>query len=346
MHAIDDVLTAEINVFHKISAYDFLSITRGDFKKSERVTSFFQRIHENRQQNLYKQNGTNTYFIPVDSGIDNYKYQLIDKYVIQGHVIENVVLFTRPTEKNFPFESRANGDYIYILLNFVEVNGRVFVKSRTILGDSTHQEGEIVAEIIKGNIPVTNGVVHLISKPLAVFDRKLKPFPFLPVIEKIASDPDLDFTYRLGESYGFNDLLKNESVALTYFVIKDSTWDELERNDLRLKEDFLDVLKNHLFVSDVAFSMSKLVALTKTNNNSDVILESLGGTVRLSVWKIHEEYYVVYQNRHIKVLRPDYECTNGLVHILEAPLAELRKRDNETGGFWHTLKHIFKSLQD
>lgn len=51
-----------------------------------------------------------------------------------------------------------------------------FVTSDTLLGDNTHPSGAVVAEIVKANIPVKNGVVHLISRPLMVVDNTVKQF--------------------------------------------------------------------------------------------------------------------------------------------------------------------------
>lgn len=51
-----------------------------------------------------------------------------------------------------------------------------FVSSDTILGDGIHPSGAVVAEIVKANIPVRNGVVHLISRPLMVVDNTVKQF--------------------------------------------------------------------------------------------------------------------------------------------------------------------------
>lgn len=47
----------------------------------------------------------------------------------------------------------------------------VMVRSNTIVGDRVHPKGMVVARILKGNIPVRNGVVHLIDKPLMIVAR-------------------------------------------------------------------------------------------------------------------------------------------------------------------------------
>jgi len=51
-----------------------------------------------------------------------------------------------------------------------------YVKSNTVVGDQNHAEGVVLAEIVKANIPVRNGVVHLIHRPLMVVDTTVKQF--------------------------------------------------------------------------------------------------------------------------------------------------------------------------
>jgi len=51
-----------------------------------------------------------------------------------------------------------------------------YVKSNTVVGDPNHAEGVVLAEIVKANIPVRNGVVHLIHRPLMVVDITVQQF--------------------------------------------------------------------------------------------------------------------------------------------------------------------------
>lgn len=60
--------------------------------------------------------------------------------------------------------------------NFVEKKISVYVKSNTVVGDKNYPTGVVLAEIIKANIPVKNGVVHLIQRPLIVVDTTIKEF--------------------------------------------------------------------------------------------------------------------------------------------------------------------------
>jgi hypothetical protein len=44
------------------------------------------------------------------------------------------------------------------------------------VGDGKHSAGVVLAEIVKANIPVKNGVVHLIHRPLMVVDTTVTQF--------------------------------------------------------------------------------------------------------------------------------------------------------------------------
>lgn len=52
----------------------------------------------------------------------------------------------------------------------------MYVKSNTVVGDQKHTTGVVLAEIVMGNIPVKNGVVHLIHRPLMVVDTTVAKF--------------------------------------------------------------------------------------------------------------------------------------------------------------------------
>lgn len=73
-----------------------------------------------------------------------------------------------------------NESSIYLGDKFIEQNPNLFfsflqgfIQSNTIQGDSRHRKGVVRAKIIRPNIPVSNGVVHLISKPLMVIDKTI-----------------------------------------------------------------------------------------------------------------------------------------------------------------------------
>lgn len=162
---------------------------------------------------------------------------MIDKKVIDGHIIPDRVVFTASAPLEEPFATSAFEDNIKVTVTFftqgegkhqrsihilflfillssfgfiyfinclsiyyifflvypvfpvTKSNSRLFftayVKSNTVVGDSKHSTGVVMAEIVRANIPVKNGVVHLIHRPLMIVDTTVIQFlevRFIPVL--------------------------------------------------------------------------------------------------------------------------------------------------------------------
>lgn len=133
---------------------------------------------------------------------------MIDKKVIDGHIISDHVVFTSSAPTEDPFETLAFDDNIKVTISFfTQGEGKnmkskshqpdppnyrgdfpltencfsisfytAYVKSNTVVGDSKHSTGVVMAEILRANIPVKNGVVHLIHRPLMVVDTTVTQF--------------------------------------------------------------------------------------------------------------------------------------------------------------------------
>lgn len=330
---VDEVLNPYIT-WPKFSpnAYDLLSSASSwNIGASRTLFNFLTKVQEYKLPYIFKQDSGHTFFVPLDVGMDAHKFKMLDKHLILGHVIPFYVLFTRPTKKNFRYESLANDDYIYIVLSMEDRNGTTFVKgySTGTIGDF-NGPGEFEAEIVLANIPVKNGVVHLISQPLGIFKRKLKPFPFLPILEKLSNDPDLDIFYEMGERTGFHKIFNRPNISFTYFVASDSFWNTAEKQGLKPIESDINILKRHMVISKHPYSIEQLVSITKANNYTGLDLPSEEGTLRVMVFFIDGEYYIKWHRFYVKVTRPNYECSNGMIHILASPFVNLRKVDENT----------------
>jgi hypothetical protein len=59
-----------------------------------------------------------------------------------------------------------------LILTF-DPTGQVTSDNRVESSDSKHRKGRVQAQILRANIPVKNGVVHLISRPLVVIDSNV-----------------------------------------------------------------------------------------------------------------------------------------------------------------------------
>ncbi|GLH15953.1 Fasciclin-1 [Gryllus bimaculatus] len=170
LHVVDEVLTpvttsatapAQLQLYNP-DAFQFLNQSENFDIGKHRVRSFRQRVYFNKKESVFEALGKFTFFVPVDEGFKPPpRPEKIDQKVIDGHVVPGHVLFTRPTPAGQAYDTLAFGDML---------------RSDTILGDKSHGNGVVMAEIVHPNIPVKNGVVHLIHRPLMVVDNTVKQF--------------------------------------------------------------------------------------------------------------------------------------------------------------------------
>ncbi|XP_050302067.1 fasciclin-1-like isoform X2 [Anthonomus grandis grandis] len=327
MHLIDDVLDPIIHHSeYSYTAYDFLtSIEKWKLGSQITVANYLHKIREFHLEHLYRSPGTNTYFIPIDTGIDPQKFNMFNKDIIFGHIVPLMVLFTRPTEKGRNYETMANGDDVYIVLSFEDIDNKLFIKGTTVHGTTETPNGEVLAEIVQANIPVDNGVVHIISLPIGIFKRKLKLFPYLPVLDKLAADPELSTVYEMGEETGFNKIFETNNGQFTYFVPIDYAWRQMKANRYKYNLNNVDLLKRHLIVSEHPYTMENLFAISSGRNFTNIDLQTTGETIRLLVLKFGKHFYIKWKNLYIKVVRPNWDCTNGIIHMLAGPMVELKR---------------------
>ncbi|KAK3875408.1 hypothetical protein Pcinc_019720 [Petrolisthes cinctipes] len=143
------------------------------------ISTFEKRVSKLDLMDVFSMEGKHTFFIPVNQALNDSHHaniqDLIDKQVVHGHVIPDHVLFTRTVEKpTDQFESMAFSDNLKVVLfmeNVTRPDSNVmtyYVKSNIVAGDVSHEKGTAMARIPKGNIPVKNGVVHLIDRPLMI----------------------------------------------------------------------------------------------------------------------------------------------------------------------------------
>ncbi|XP_031332594.1 fasciclin-1 isoform X4 [Photinus pyralis] len=407
VHKIDEVLVPTTSPrtlasgLAKPNALDFLSQFETLDINPYRVRNFRQRVQQLQKQDVFRNMGTHTFFIPIDEGILH--SDLIDNKTIDGHLIPKKVLFTAPTHRDIAFETTANGDNLKVYITFFqEPNDKteaVYIKSETRVGDARHSPGVVISEIVKPNIPVENGVIHLIQKPLMVVDTTVNQFlqvyqaptmnagknlyfnvatsgddsvltvegggvnatviqaniaatngiihiidrvlgvPYTTVYDKLQQDPMLNETFHLGSFGDFNAQLNNTKKKFTFFVPRDKAWADARLiQPSTVKKLFMrelgyyaqQILQRHLVESEVPYTMERLVKLTTNKTNSatrvprkEVELQSLRSTLRISVEERQNHTYVIHwKGNRIPVFRPNVECTNGIIHVIDAPFLQ------------------------
>ncbi|XP_020715778.1 fasciclin-1 isoform X4 [Ceratitis capitata] len=323
MHIIDEVLvpltalpTAKIE-FTNLDAYQFLKQADLLDIGENRLRSYRSQVTLMRRDNLYQSPGGHTFLIPVDEGFkQTTRSSLVDNKVIDGHVIPNNVIFTAAAQIEVPQTTAAFEDNLKVTASFFkQKDGKMYVKSNTIVGDEKHPTGVVLAEIVKANIPVRNGVVHLIHRPLMIIDSTVTQFlqdnengalrKFYNVIMDNGGEVLTDIS-NLGE--------------ITILAPSNDAWAAKSvENNLGNREKVRSILNMHIIkgklnVAQIHQKNAKMIAQVPTvndrtflyfnirNENGEDVITVEGGGVNATV------------------LQADVAQTNGYVHIIDKVL--------------------------
>lgn len=143
----------------------------------EQWGSYYSKITNNEQEDTFRRPGNHTFFVPIGE----VRPELFDKYVVLGHVIPNHALFLNVMGKE-SHRSAANDAKVTVELSLINRTLRInpeqtyYVQSNTIKGDPKHNKGVVMSRVLRANIPVKNGVIHLIEKPLMIIDTSIVDF--------------------------------------------------------------------------------------------------------------------------------------------------------------------------
>jgi len=184
MFIIDSVLEPLLPISFKNASFT-QDVTAGKLLKRSTLYNlgqdgmariFYQLAKLNKRDRMFEVQGKHTFFFPVDSAFEVIDKGFVDAKVIEAHIVPQKLLLTTliPTGEVSTVAWEQGGVMVNVSLQPSRaVGGGVMVRSNTISGDRVHGTGMVVSRIVKGNIPVQNGIVHLIDKPLMVVARSL-----------------------------------------------------------------------------------------------------------------------------------------------------------------------------
>nr|XP_023012184.1 fasciclin-1 isoform X2 [Leptinotarsa decemlineata] len=337
LHKIDEVLVptrspdSATNRIYNPTAWEFLENYESLIPQTQnpyRVRNFRQKVQQNAKQDIYKVEGGHTFFIPIDEGFGNDRAALIDEKIIDGHVIPKQVLFTTPTKKDVGYQTLANSDNdLRVVIMFTqEQRERTvinYVKSHTLFGDGKHAQGVVIAEIVKPNIPVKNGVVHLIQKPLMVVDSTVKKLleQYKEQDGKILSN---FFSAIKDAGPGGEDFLKTleRSHDITLFAPcnKALEGDLVLNSILSDNKRFLEILKLHLVVDDRLY----VDKIAKESHNKVFQAQTLskGKKLYFNVLTSGPNRTMSVEGGGVNatVIQADLAATNGIIHVIDRVL--------------------------
>ncbi|XP_052121973.1 fasciclin-1, partial [Frankliniella occidentalis] len=261
-------------------------------------------------------------------------FEAVDKTVIEGHVIPNHVLFTAPTPNEKPYATVAFNNenmQVTIAFNTDHKKRKTIVKSNTVIGDEKHASGVVMAEVVKANIPVRNGVVHLIDRPLMVIDSTVQEF-----VESFKSSPSLSSLQDRedGPLYEFCKVLTNkvdsgflrglgEMKNFTLFAPSNEAW----RNPAALAALNNATLLNEvirLHIVDQRLPLEHIKSKSHSLHHQLFQVRSMSEPKNLyfNVMVTGSNHTLTVEGGGVNatVIQPDIAATNGIIHIIDRVL--------------------------
>ncbi|XP_017874313.1 PREDICTED: fasciclin-1 isoform X12 [Drosophila arizonae] len=327
MHIIDEVLepltalpTAKTEI-NNLDALQFIQkadqLSVGDNK----LRTYRSQLALMKKESLYNAPGAHTFLLPVDEGFKiTTRSSLVDGKVIDGHVIPNTVIFTAASQHDEPKTSAAFEDQLKVTVSFFkQKDGKMYVKSNTIVGDAKHPEGVVLSEIVKANIPVKNGVIHLIRRPLMIIDTTvtqfLQSFKFVNDNgENGALRKFLEVIMDSGGAVldGINNLSEVTILAPSNEAWNTSSIDNIVRDRKRMTDILnMHIIKERLNVEKIRQKNANMIAQVPTVNNRTFLYFNIIGEGADA--KITVEGGGV----NATILQADVAQTNGYVHIID-----------------------------
>uniref|UniRef100_A0A8D9EBW2 Fasciclin-1 n=1 Tax=Cacopsylla melanoneura TaxID=428564 RepID=A0A8D9EBW2_9HEMI len=324
LHIIEDVLEPLRSVtgdHYNPDAYELLSNSNSYELQPHSLQKFRKCVEDYNKGSAFKSDSRYTFFIPVDAGFEDptNRAGAIDEKIIDGHIIPHHVLFTTPTPFDVQYETLAFGDMVKVTIAFKrEIEGKesnaIYIVSNTVVGDSKHPTGVVLAEIVKANIPVKNGVVHLISRPLMVVDRTIKAF-----LEESRGLLNLFYERILDSAPEFLSQIASASENVTLFApsnaaMKSPSMTAVLANKTRLREVLsLHLVKKIKVTSEDVLRKGGLMEIPSQLPRKKLYLNVMQGQNNLTLT-------VEGGGVNATVIQPDIASTNGIIHIIDTVL--------------------------
>ncbi|XP_034130458.1 fasciclin-1 isoform X15 [Drosophila guanche] len=327
MHIIDEVLqplsvqkNAQDNI-NNPDAMQFLQMAEQLDLNDFHLRTYRSQVTLAKKESVYQSPGAHTFLIPIDESFKlSARSGLVDAKVIDGHVIPNTVIFTAASQHDDPKTSAAFEDLLKVTVSFFkQKDGKMYVKSNTIVGDAKHHEGVVLAEIVKANIPVQNGVVHLIHRPLMIIDTTVTDF--LKSFKENGENGALRKFYEVIMDNGGEvlDDITNLS-EVTILAPSNDAWnasliENLLRNRKKMREILnMHIIRDRLNVDKIRQKNANMIAQVPTVNNNTFLYFNVKGEGADAVITVEGG------GVNATIVQADVAQTNGYVHIIDRVL--------------------------
>ncbi|XP_025835129.1 fasciclin-1 [Agrilus planipennis] len=191
------------------------------------------------------------------------------------------------------------------------------------MGDNRHPTGVVFAEIVKANIPVQNGVIHLIHKPLMIVDFTVKQF--IEYKYKDKEDGILSKFYWAIQDLGDagQEFLRTieRSNEVTLFAPNNAAWDDANlKNVMQDRQRMKEILDTHL-VPGQSLSVDNIIS---RNRKQLFRVPTLAKRRNLyfNVLATKTERILTVEGGGVNatVVQENFAATNGIIHIIDRVL--------------------------
>ncbi|XP_076347927.1 fasciclin-1-like [Tachypleus tridentatus] len=318
LYVIDEVLEPYWSTeYLPPDAWEFLN-NPSLYNIKEDLSAMASRVKQEEENTLFSSVGNHTYFIPLtqDNSTEGNRFRDVDKDVIKGHVIPQHVLFTRTAGNKAYKSSNPKVEINLISQNTASTSTHtMFVRSNTLQDDQDHRKGVVLSQIVRANIPVKNGVVHLIQHPLMIIDISIWDFiqteskGKLSEYMKLVQDASADFQFQLQNSEEKTVFLPTNEAILRLSPEKLAN---LKRNKTELtKLLLLHMVKKSVSTDDVWHG--RIYEMITADNQRSMYFRAVGD-------RNNKTLTVEAGGVNATAVEADIGATNGIVHVIDRML--------------------------
>ncbi|KAI1285038.1 Fasciclin-1 [Halotydeus destructor] len=292
--------------------------------KGSAITSkydvFASLIGRHKLGDLFSMEGNHTFFVPLVGDNDKSLLKNLDEVVVRAHVVPNQALYLRTLEPMTEYKTGTWDDDNQVVISLPmppelrPTTNRIQSNTQKVAG--THHVGLVRTNVMRANIPVSNGVVHLIEKPLMIVDISIWDF-----IENNRDGQISKFAQLVQKTDTVLTKLRNANRDLTIFAPNNHAFDQLG------EEKFSQLLNDPKMCEELAGLHMVEGTVSTEDVRTGKTLDSLSLDGKRSLYfQIAQSAYsskvltVEGGGVNATVIQADIGATNGVIHILDKVL--------------------------
>ncbi|KFD57936.1 hypothetical protein M514_01169 [Trichuris suis] len=302
-------------------------------------------------------NGFHTFFLPNNKAFEKlYKRDAVDRSILLTHVTATGrVLFTESWLYDYGshyypsvrFATNVIEDNFRLMLTMRNLTDRktgrwtIYAVSNLVERYETFRRGAVWAKVVVPNIPVQNGVVHIIDRVLGVVSNTIDQL----LIENDYSTTLMTYIYTIGNT--IRSYFSAHGGLVTFFAPINEAFDRIpepvERRLLRDRIWLEQILKLHIVPSkDLTTDQIKNETIAFTVDNLQQLRFIRGEWPKNNI-----TYYVIGGGVKAAIWQEDVSAINGIIHYIDRVLGvpyqhmfDIVKNDSRLSTTYHALNNM------